>query len=101
MYKVSLFDTPPELIIHREEIVASELGGDFIGSVTLENNSYAAWNYDSGLENNGGAIRKDWRNDSGSESTAALAFFKLKLKLTEFGFEGIMDLELPSEFLGV
>lgn len=84
-----------------ESVFKAGGAGEYIGSIkkrSQEDEKFvaSAWNFDSSLPNNGGVEVKEEARARIYEGTIEAAFFKLKLVLTEYGFDGIMDLELPS-----
>lgn len=111
MYKVGMVDGI--ILIYNSNIRNIENSiesGQYIGRVNLPISPKersvlsvidraTAWNYDSHL-----TTESSDRVDRGSctipGETVEGVFFRLQLALTEFGFEGIMDLELPEELLG-
>lgn len=107
MYKVGLVGD--ELFIYNSDIGSSKLALDqnnYIAKFYTEFESlgdnkgkYQAvvWNYDSYIDPDGCVSRFKDIFGLTIEST----FFKMQLALVRFGFEGIMDLELPEECQGV
>lgn len=70
---------------------------DYIAEIDTSSNLGRCWGYDTFLLTESKAMNyKEVRGDSIEE-----IFFNLQLILTEFGFEGIMDLEFPTELLDV